>query len=195
MPVRNRPEQTALAPGGADAGGALAKALRKLKKAELIDVILRLVGDDRRATRWLEAELNVAAAPSQLTASARQAIVDATAFDERDVGDNFDYDYAAYETVGRCFRRLVERGRYREAMALSLELMSRGSHQVEMSDEGLMTGDIEACLQVVIGALTTSGLSGRDVADWCAQMSAADRIGFISDAALKPLREQYPEYD
>ena len=30
-----------------------------------------------------------------------------------------------------------------------LELMNRGSYQVEMSDEGMMTEDIEECLQVV----------------------------------------------
>ena len=38
-------------------------------------------------------------------------------------------------------------------MELSLELMKQGSCQVEMSDEGLMTYDIEECLQVVVAAL------------------------------------------
>ena len=38
-------------------------------------------------------------------------------------------------------------------MELSLELMKQGSYQVEMSDEGLMTEDIEDCLNVVLKAL------------------------------------------
>ena len=38
-------------------------------------------------------------------------------------------------------------------MELSLELMKQGSYQVEMSDEGLMTDDIEECLRVVVQAL------------------------------------------
>lgn len=45
---------------------------------------------------------------------------------------------------------MIEQGELRLAMELSLELMKQGSNQVEMSDEGLMTDDIEACLRVVL---------------------------------------------
>ena len=193
--MAKRRNNTVPVPDKAAAAGRLAKALVKLKKAELVDIIVKLAGADRGVMRRLEAELNVAVPPRELIVATRQAIADATAFDEREINDNFDYDYGAYSAVERNLGQLIEQGYFREAMALSLELMRQGSYQVEMSDEGLMTGDIEECLQVVIGALTTSGLSGRDVTDWCAQMSAADRLGFISDAALQSLREQYPEGD
>ena len=48
-------------------------------------------------------------------------------------------------------------------MELSLELMNRGSYQVEMSDEGMMTEDIEECLQVVVKAVGKSDLPADDV--------------------------------
>ena len=48
-------------------------------------------------------------------------------------------------------------------MELSLELMRRGSYQVEMSDEGLMTPTIEECLGVVVEALRKCDLPGSDV--------------------------------
>ena len=41
-------------------------------------------------------------------------------------------------------------------MELALSLMKSGSEQVEMSDEGLMTADIEDCLRVVIKAVKSS---------------------------------------
>ena len=61
-------------------------------------------------------------------------------------------------------------GHLREAMALSLGLMKQGSYQVEMSDEGLMTDDIEACLRVVINALKKSHLPPGDIIEWCVAM-------------------------
>ena len=36
------------------------------------------------------------APPEELAAATRQAIADATDFDERDINRNFDYDYEAY---------------------------------------------------------------------------------------------------
>jgi hypothetical protein len=44
-----------------------------------------------------------------------------------------------------------------------MELMKHGSHQVEMSDEGLMTEDIEGCLNVVLEALKTCALPAAGV--------------------------------
>lgn len=77
--------------------------------------------------------------PEELFAATRQAIVDAADFDEREINDNFDYDYVTHSIVKRNFSRLIELGHMREAMELSLGLMSQGSYQVERSDEGLMT--------------------------------------------------------
>ena len=63
-------------------------------------------------------------------------------------------------------------------MELSLKLMNEGSCQVEMSDEGLMTADIEECLAVVIKSLKKCDLPPDDVVAWC---------GAGSDEAIKSL--------
>ena len=103
--------------------------------------------------RRLESRFEVEPPPEELVAATRQAIADATDFDEREINYNFDYDYEAYSAVKRDFGRLIDLGHLRDAMELSLELMSQGSYQVEMSDEGLMTDDIEECLEVVVKAV------------------------------------------
>ena len=60
--------------------------------------------------RRLDARFELEAPPQELVAATRQAIADATDFDERDINRNFDYDYAAYEEVKRNLSRLVELG-------------------------------------------------------------------------------------
>jgi len=128
-----------------DAGERLRKALAKRPKSELIDVLVELARarEDRGLLRQLDARLKLEAPPPELVPTTRPAIADATDFDERDMNRNFDYDYGAYEAVTRNLTRLVKLGPLRLAMDLSLELMDQGRHQVEMSDEGLMTDDIE----------------------------------------------------
>ena len=97
--------------------------------AELLDVIVRIARADRSILRQLEMQVGVEAPPQELIAATRQAIADATEFDERESNYNFDYDDQAYSTVKRNFRRLVELGHLRDAMELSLELISDGSYQ------------------------------------------------------------------
>ena len=103
---------------------------------------------------------------------------------------NFDYDHDAYEEVERNLRRLVEEGHLRPAMELSLELMDKGSYQVEMSDEGLMTDEIEECLGAVLEALPKCDLPTAEVVAWCGQMIKRDRVGFICDQGLQALRQR-----
>ena len=67
-------------------------------------------------------------------------------------------------------------------------LMDQGSHQVEMSDEGLMTDDIEECLKVVIQALQKCDLPASELIAWCRDMLQKDRVGFICEKDLKSLR-------
>jgi hypothetical protein len=55
-------------------------------------------------------------------------------------------------------------------MSLALDLMKRGSYQVEMGDEALMTEDIEDCLSVVLEALRKSDLAAAEVIAWCSAM-------------------------
>ena len=87
--------------------------------------------------------------------------------------------------------RLIALGELRLAMELSLELMKQGSCQVEMSDEGLMTYDIEECLQVVVTALRKGHPPLGEIATWCKAMTKADRVGFIYDRELEALRKQF----
>ena len=74
-------------------------------------------------------------------------------------------------------------------MELSLELMKQGSYQVEMSDEGLMTDDIEECLRVVVAALRKCGLPPGEIATWRKAMTKADRVKFIYDRELAALQK------
>ena len=181
------------APAGkrADATAALRKALTKRTKAELVSTLLELAQDDRGVLRQLTARFDVAAAPDELVAATRQAIADATDFDERDINRNVDYDYEAYHEVKRDLARLVASGELRLAMQLSLELMKYGSYQVEMSDEGMMTDDIEDCLSVVLQALKKSDLPADEVIAWCSAMDNNDRVKFIAREPLQSLRNHF----
>jgi hypothetical protein len=169
----------------------LRQALTRRKKAELVNVLLELAQADRAILRQLMARFEVAAAPDELIVATRQAIADATDFDERDINRNFDYDYEAYHEVKRNLSRLIDLGQLRTAMQLALELMTQGSHQVEMSDEGMMTEDIQDCLSVVLKTLAKCDLPADEVIAWCSAMLGTDRVGFISREPLQSLRNQF----
>ena len=179
-PASKRPESTA----------ALRQALGRRTKAELVSVLLELAQADRRIHRQLTAQFDVAAAPDELVVATRQAIADATDFDERDMNRNFDYDYEAYAEVKRNLSGLIDSGHLRTAMQLALDLMKQGSYQVEMSDEGLMTEDIEDCLGVVLKALAKCDLPADEVVGWCSAMLDNDRVVFIAREPLESLRRR-----
>jgi hypothetical protein len=174
----------------ADTTAGLRQALNARSKADLVSVLLELAREDRGVLRQLTARFDVAAVPKELVAATRQAIADATDFDEREINSNFDYDSEAYNEVKRNLARLIASGNLREAMTLSLELMKLGSHQVEMSDEGMMTDDIEDCLSVVLEELRKCDLPANDVIAWCSAMLANDRVGFIAREPLQSLRNR-----
>jgi uncharacterized Zn finger protein len=169
----------------------LRAALTRQKKASLVDVLVDLAQGDRWILRALTARFQVATGPDELVAATRHAIADATGFDKRDINSNFDYDYEAYNEVKRNLGRLIDAGLLRLAMDLALELMKQGSQQVEMSDEGLMTEDIESCLNVVFEALRKSDLPGAEALAWCSAMLENDRVGFIAREPLESLRKQF----
>lgn len=181
-PTGSRPE---------DATAELRKALTSRKKVELVNALLELAQADRGVLRQLTARFDVAAAPDKLVAATRQAIADATDFDERDINRNFDIDYAAYEEVKRNLARLIASGNLRQAMHLSLELMKQGSYQVEMSDEGMMTDVIQDCLNVVLQTLKKCDLPAAEITSWCSAMLKNDRVGFISREPLQSLRNDF----
>lgn len=170
-----------------DVAARLRKALSPRTKREWIDALVELAGD-RGILRRLDARFELGASLPELVGATRQAIADATDFDEREINYNFDYDYGAYGEVKRNLGRLVALGQLRLAMELSRELMDQGSHQVEMSDEGLMTSDIEECLPVVVAALSKSNLSPGEIVAWCKAMIASDRVGCIYDRELRALQ-------
>jgi hypothetical protein len=130
----------------------------------------------------------VATTPDELVAATRQAIADATAYDKWDINRNFAHDDQAYSEVKRNQGRLIGSGQLPQAMSLAVELMKRGSYQVEMSNEGLMTEDIEDRLSVVLGALRKCDLPAAEVIAWCAAMLENDRVGFIAREPLEALR-------
>ena len=173
--------------GKADSVERLRKALGKATKGELVDILVELARDDRDLFRQLGARFKLEVPAEELAAATRLAIADATDFDEREINRNFSYDYAAYDEVQRNLSRLVAVGQLPLAMELSLELMKQGSYQVEMSDEGMMTADIEECLAVVVKALKKSALPPADVIAWCDRMLKADRVGFIYREELQTL--------
>jgi hypothetical protein len=190
---KRKPKKAAPTRKGPESAAQLRQALWRRKKAELVDVLLELAQADRSVLRQLTARFDVAAAPAELVAATRQAIADATAFDERDINRNVAYDDEAYREVKRNLGRLIASGQLRQAMQLALELMKQGSYQVEMSDEGMMTDDIEACVSEVLTALPKCELPAADVIAWCSAMLENDRVGFIAREPLESLRKHFQE--
>jgi hypothetical protein len=187
QPKPRRPVPSVKPPGPAV---ELRRALVRRKKAELVDVLMELAEADRAVLRRLTARLDVAATTDELIAATHQAIADATAFDKRDINRNFAYDDEAYDEVKRNLGRLIASGHLRLAMPLALELMKRGSYQVEMSDEGLMAEDIENALSVVIEAVAKGDLPADEVLAWCSALLQTDRIGCIARRPLEALRRR-----
>jgi len=188
---KRRSKKAVKPPKTADPVPRLRKALARRTNGELIDVLVEFAVDDRAVLRRLTARFELKTPPKELLVTTRQAIADATAFDEREINYNFSCDYEAYDRVQKNLRRLIELGQLRPAMDLSLELMAQGSYQVQMSDEGLMTDDIEACFRPVLKALRVCDLPTAELIAWCAKMLKADRVGFICDQELRTLRQQF----
>src|SRR5262245_47925503 len=185
---QRKPKKAAPASKRPESMAELRRALSRRKKAELVDILLGMAHANPGVLRQLAARLDVAAAPDELVAATYQAIADATAFDERDINRNFAYDYEAYHEVKRNLGRLIDAGQLRPAMQLALELMRQGSYQGEMSDQGLMTQDIEDCLTEVLKALEKCELPAKEVVAWCSAMLDTDRVGFIAREPLQALR-------
>ncbi len=164
------------------------KALGKRTKAELIEIVMKVAKSHAAVARELEDQLGIEKPVDLLVANVSSAIDRATDFDEREINYNFDVDWQAYADVRKGLRQLVDLGLLEDAKLLAIKLMRDGSYQVECSDEGLMTDEIEDCLRPVIRAVRTSG--GADVDKWAKEMQGADRVGFICDHELAELRNK-----
>ena len=82
-------KKAAQSPKRADPAQRLRKALARRTKDELIDVLVECARDDRAVLRRLAAHFELQTPPKELVVMTRQAIADATDFDERDINHNF----------------------------------------------------------------------------------------------------------
>ena len=172
----------------ADRFPLIEKALKKLTKADLVDLAIKLSKEHSALPRALESELDVQKPVQLLVSDIEVAIGLATDVDDMRANYNFDYDCQAYDEVKQGFEQLIAMGHLESVKALAVRLMKDGSYQVERSDEGLMTDDIQACLKPVIRAVKAEG--GTLARKWAFEMLLADRGGFICERALKGLAGQ-----
>ena len=82
-------KKAAQSPKRADPAQRLRKALARRTKDELIDVLVECARDDRAVLRRLAAHFELQTPPKELVVMTRQAIADATDFDEWDINHNF----------------------------------------------------------------------------------------------------------
>ncbi len=172
---------------------SLADLLLGQSSKALVDVLVKLAMENSALRRRLEDEFGAVTPIENLAEQTRQAIDDATDFDDREINYNFDYDSAAYTRAQKNFEQMVLLDLWADVMPLAIELMKKGSYQIEMSDEGMMTADIEACLQPVIAAMTQSNLPKKKIIAWCDAMAKADRIGCVCDQEISELRDQFSQ--
>jgi len=59
-----------------------------------------------------------------------------------------------------------------------------------MSEEGLMTDDIEDCMNGVIESPTKGDVLALDVVAWCTTMLGSDRMGFIARKHLEAMSQR-----
>ena len=169
------------------------QSLDRFDKTAMIDAIVDMARHDRLFRRKVEWRFGLASSVPDLVAATRHAIAEATYFDDRDRNSNFEYDWEAFQIIQDYFARLIEMGALAEAMQLALELMRAGSFQVEGSDEGMMTEDIQHCLRVVFDALKHSDVPVSDILNWCDRLTQCDCVGFICEAEIRALRMQFED--
>jgi hypothetical protein len=162
---------------------SLRVALKRRTIVEIIELVLRLAGEEKSCTWALERVLGLDKPIALIVHDVEVAIKLATKVDELQLNHNFDYDWQAYEAIQVGLVQLIEKNALDEAKALALKLMCAGSYQIECSDEGLMREEIEGCLRPVIAAV--AGTS--DARDWALEMHSRDRVGFPRELELKKL--------
>lgn len=169
----------------ADRYKPIEKSLQKLKKQELIELLMQLGMLSDSACKELESRLKIDKPAELIVHDINSAIMLATEVDDSSINYNFDYDDQAYSEIESGFKSLIKLGELDSVKTLAVELMSTGSYQVECSDEGLMSDEIEDCLLPVIKAVKQQDSDGGRA--WAKKMIAADRVGFICDNSLKKM--------
>lgn len=166
----------------------LGSALKRLKKADLVEVAVRIAQQDKASQWLLEQEVGLDKPVNLLVHDIGVAIEVATRIDEARINYNFAIDRRAYEAVRRGLSQLIEKEKIEEAKGLALKLMRKGSYQIECSDEGLMQEEIETCLRPVISAVAASSGGG----EWAREMVRCDRTGCICRQELTELAGAIP---
>jgi hypothetical protein len=161
-------------------------ALKRRKKVELTEFVLRMAQDEMACAWLLEQELNMDKPVALLVHDVEAAIRVATRVDELRVNYNVYYDWRAYEAIQFGLSQLIEKDAIDEAKYLALTLMRAGSYQIECSDEGLMQEAIESCLRLVISALWEH----PDARIWALEMLAHDRVGCLCERELREMAGQ-----
>jgi hypothetical protein len=110
----------------------------------------------------------------------RSALRKATYVPKEQINHNFSVDYDAYEQVRRGLKKLVEREHLREAMAIAIEVMKLGSHQVELSDEGLMADEVVETVKLVVKEVEASQVDPDEKAKWLESLAEADWLELLS---------------
>ncbi len=158
----------------------LRAALQKIKKADLVELTLRISQQEKGSEWMLENEIELDKPIDLLVHDVTVAIDAATKVDELQLNYNFDYDWRAYEAVRRGLSQLIQKNAIEEVKSLALKLMDKGSYQIECSDEGMMQEEIESSLRLVISAVATS----PEVKAWAHEMLLRDRMGFLCEREL-----------
>lgn len=163
------------------------KALRKLKKNELVDLLMDLDTFDP-SVRWsIESSLSVQKPIDLIAFDLRYAIQIATKVDSEQIGYDFHYSWQAYEEVGRGFEQLLKVGAVELAKTIAVEFADKASYQVECSDQGLMMYEILLCLKPVLLAAIEGGIELAKA--WALDMLCADRVGLIYENELRQLAQ------
>jgi len=166
----------------------LRAGLKKLKKDELIDLLVKCVNEVPDVMPTLEEYVEISDPPyDELLQITRIAIDKATYFNPRDINSNFDYDTLAYETVKKNFSKLIKLDGLSDVMELAVELLNAGSYQVSLSDEAEMLDELVACVTVATAAVKKAKLDPDVRRAWVAKLMKADRSGFIFPPGLKSL--------
>lgn len=158
----------------------LRAALQKIKKADLVELTLRISQQEKGSEWMLENEIELDKPIDLLVHDVTVAIDAATKVDQLQLNYNFDYDWRAYEAVRRGLSQLIQKNAIEEVKSLALKLMDKGSYQIECSNEGMMQEEIESSLRLVISAVATS----PEAKAWAHEMLLRDRMGFLCEREL-----------
>ena len=162
------------------------RTLGNAKKADIIEVALRMAVEEKACEWLLENELDLEKPVHLLVNDIGVAIDIATKVDELRHNYNFSYDSRAYEAICRGLKKLIQKNEIDEAKTIALTLMKKASHQISCSDEGLMKDEIESCLLPVILAVADSPAGGQ----WALEMLACDWSSCLCTKELIEISKQ-----